>query len=298
MLKVNEVNRSNRAFTALLHPDLHSRSSKQMKKAGTISESGVSIVETLIVLVIVVIVVTFAVVSFSRGSRNLSRQNVAREFKVSLERARFDSVKRRASVCSDMSRVTVNNATSFTVTTDLNQNGTLEAAEARDQVFGIQGDVTMVGNGVTFPVTIRFDERGHAVLSDCVSTPPPNVPLLYFCNGACTPSTANSQNSNVVFVSPTGTVAMLTGGETMPTFANPSVANVNSNVQVNPMLAVWAPTTPSPTPTPTPIPPTPVPTPTPTPYYCPGGSGPWQVPSQTGCICKAPMWVRSNGQCK
>ena len=257
-----------------------------------------SLVETLIVLVIVVIVVTFAVSSFSRSGRNLDRQNIAREFKVSLERARFDSVKRRANVCADMSRVTINNATSFSVTTDLNQNGTLQTAETQDRSFANQGDVTMVGNGVTFPVTIRFDERGHAVLSDCVSTPPPNVPLLYFCNGSCTPTTANSQNSNVVFVSPTGTVAMLTGGETMPTFANPNVSNVNSSVQVNPMLAVWAPTTPTPTPTPSPTPSTPTPTPTPTPFYCPGGSGPWQIPAETGCTCVTPMWVRSNGQCK
>src|SRR5213078_1651751 len=129
------------------------------------------------------------------------------------------------------------------------------------------------------PLTIRFDERGHAVLSDCVSTPPPNVPLLYFCNGACTPATANSQNSNVIFVSPTGTVAMLAGGESMPTFGNPNVTNVNANMQVNPLLAVWAVSSPSPAPTPTPTPiptalpsplpsPSPIPSPTSTPRTC------------------------------
>lgn len=268
-----------------------------MKRSRLNSQSGVSVMEMLIVLAVVAIIVTFAVSRFGRSGDNLQRQNIAREFKVSLERARFDSVKRRANVCADMSRVTINDATSFSLTTDLNQNGTLETAEAQNRSFANQSDVTMVGNGITFPVTIRFDERGHALLTDCVSTPPPNVPLLYFCNGTCTPSTANSQNSNVVFVSPTGTVAMLTGGESMPTFANPNVSNVNSSVQVNPLLAVWAPTTPSPTPVPVTPTPTPIPTPTPTPFYCPSGA-PWAKPADTGCTCQSPMWVRSNGQCK
>ena len=269
-------------------------------KVGMNAQSGFSVIETLIVLVVAAILVTFAVSRFGRSGDNFARQNIAREFKVDLERARFDSVKRRASVCANMSRVTINNATSFSVTTDLNQNGTLETAETMDRSFANQGDVTIIGNGVTLPLTIRFDERGHALLSDCLSTPPPNVPLLYFCNGICTPTTADAQNSNVVFISPTGTVAMLSGGDSMPTFANPNVSNVNSTLQVNPLLAVWAPTTPTPTPTPTPSPaPTPVPSPTatPAPTYC-NTSPPWSSPATSGCTCQAPMWVRSNGQCK
>ncbi len=263
-------------------------------------QRGASLIELLIVLVIVSIIVAFAVSRFARAGDNLQRQNIAREFKVGLERARFDSVKRRASTCAEMSRVTINNSTSFSTTTDLNQNGTLETAETQNVNFANRSDVTIIGNGVELPLTIRFDERGHARLSDCVSTPPPDVPLLYFCNGGCTPSTANSQNSNVIFVSPTGTVAMLNGGGTMPTFDNPNVSNVNSNLQVNPLLAVWSLTTPTPTPTPTATPTaTPLPSPSPagTPHTCPPRP-PWSYPAQTGCVCNAPQWVRSNGQCK
>lgn len=264
------------------------------------AQYGASLTEVLLVLAIALVLVTIAVPQFGRAKNNLNRQNIAREFKVDLERARFDSVKRRANSCYDMSRVTINDATSFSVTTDLNQNGTLETTEKQNINFGSQGDVTIVGNGVTLPITIRFDERGHAVLTDCVSIPPPNVPLLYFCNGTCTPLTANAQNSNVIFVSPTGTVAMLNGGQSMPTFANPSVTNVNANAQVNPLLAVWEPTTPTSTPTATgtatPTS-TPTPVPTATPFFC-STSSPWQSPAATGCICRAPMWVRGNGQCK
>jgi prepilin-type N-terminal cleavage/methylation domain-containing protein len=264
-------------------------------------QRGASLLEILIVLAIVGVIVTIAVIKMSGANKNMERQNIAREFKVDLERARFDSVKRRANSCYNMSRVTINDATSFSTTTDMNQNGTLETAETQNYAFPGSG-VTIIGNGITLPVTIRFDERGHAVLTDCVSIPPPNVPLFYFCNGTCTTLTANSQNSNVIFVSPSGTVAMLTGGQTMPTFGNPSVTNVNSNTQINPLLAVWDPFSPTPTATATNTPtPTPTaaatPTYTPTPYYCHVGS-PWQNPAQDGCICQAPQWVRSNGQCK
>src|SRR5437016_6524106 len=121
-------------------------------RSGPNSQSGASLLEIMIVLAIVVVIVGFAVTRMGRAGNNLQRQNIAREFKVDLERARFDSVKRRASVCADMSRVTINDATSFSVTTDLNQNGTLEAAETQNLSFANRGDVTIVGNGVTLPV--------------------------------------------------------------------------------------------------------------------------------------------------
>jgi prepilin-type N-terminal cleavage/methylation domain-containing protein len=261
------------------------------------SQRGISLIEVLIVLVVLGILVTFAIARFGSASGNLDRQNIAREFKVFLERARFDSIKRRANVCSDMSRVTITDATTFALSIDLNQDGTLQpATETRTISLGSQSNVKIVGNGVTLPITIRFDERGHSFLySDCAASPDANVPLVYFCNGTCTSATATSQNANVIFVSPTGTVAMLPGNETMPSFSAPTVSNVTTNANVNPRLTVWSPTTPTPTPTVTPTP-TPTPVATPVPVYCP--VSPWEKPSETGCTCKLPMWVRSNGQCK
>jgi hypothetical protein len=257
--------------------------------------------ELLIVLAIVAVIVTIAIVSVGNSNKNLQRQNIAREFKVDLERARFDSIRRRANVCSDMSRVRIIDASSFSVSTDQNQNGTLDAAETMTYSFAGTG-ISVIGNGITLPVTIRFDERGHAVLTDCVSTPPPDVPLFYFCNGTCTTATANAQNSNIIFVSQSGTVAMLPGGSTMPTFTAPTETPVPANQQINPLLAVWDPFTPTPTATATNTPTpsstsTATPTPTATPYYCHQGS-PWQYPGIDGCICQAPQWVRANGQCK
>ena len=266
-----------------------------------------TLIETMIVLVVMAILVTMAVVGLGKAPRNLDRQNSAREFKVFLERARFDSVRRRANVCSEMSSVTINSSTSFSLASDQNQNGILDPSETR--TINLTGDVQIVGNSVTLPVTIRFDERGHALLTDCVTTPPANVPLFYFCNGTCTPLTVTAQNSNVIFVSPTGTVAMMPGSDTMPTFNSPAVTSVASNSQINPLLAVWTSTadsgtptpTPMATPTPTPTPPA-TPTPTPVPRYC-SSSPPYEKPATTGCYCQAPsgapmMWVRNNGFCK
>src|SRR5688572_27031668 len=211
-----------------------------MRQTNTNTESGISLIEVFIVLVVVGILVTLAVASFRSAGTNFNRQNIAREFKVSLERARFDSVKRRATVCSDMSGVTVT-ADSFSTMVDMNNDGTLGAQEVRVSSLAGRSDVSIVPNGVTLPVTIRFDQRGQAFINDCApsSIPTATIPLLYFCNGGCTPLTANAENSNVIFISPAGTVAMLSGGEGMPTFDEPSVTDVPPNTDINPLLSVW-----------------------------------------------------------
>ena len=291
-----------------------------MRQSKTNTESGISIIEVVVVILIVTILVTFAVASFRSAGSNLDRQNVAREFKISLERARFDSVKRRASVCEDMSGVTINE-TSFTLAIDMDNDGALSDTEVRHVELDGRSDVTIVPNGVTLPLTIKFDQRGQAFLNDCdpASIPTATIPLLYFCNGECTTETANAENSNVIFVSPAGTVAMLYGGEGMPEFEEPDVATVPYDENINPLLAVWNPDGASPSPSASPDPsgspvetpeetpqetpeetpvggtPTPTPTATPTPPACPSNP-PWGSPP--ACTCMFPQTERNNGQCK
>jgi Tfp pilus assembly protein FimT len=262
--------------------------------------------ELLIVLSIAAVLVTFAVGLFGRSRDNFQRQNSARQFKNLLERARFDAVKRRAGA-GQFSAVKLLSATSYTYTIDLNQNGLIDSGETVP--------VDLSGSGITiatissFPITVSFDQRGQTNTVDGSSASA--TPIFYFCNGSCTSSTANATNSNIIYVSPTGTVAMMTGGTTLPTFSNPSVTTVGSTTYVNPMLAVWDPdpnaplSTPTPTPTAsptaTPVTPTPTPTaspsvsptPTPTPASCSSGQS-----VSTGCRCVAPMWIRSNGKCR
>jgi prepilin-type N-terminal cleavage/methylation domain-containing protein len=83
---------------------------------------GFSLIEVVIVLVIVAILATFAIMALGGSAENLERQNIAKEFKVALERARFDSVKRRPATCAEQARVEILSATQFAVITDQDQN--------------------------------------------------------------------------------------------------------------------------------------------------------------------------------
>lgn len=304
-----------------------------MKKVGFQSQSGKSIIELLIVLVVGGILISMAVTSMGSAPNNLQRQNLAREFKVNLERARYDSVKRRAETTLDMARIRINDQTSYSVVTDLNQNGALNFSESggvltgtdvRQVSFAGRANVKILGAGFTFPVNIRFDRRGQITATDGSGNA--ITPIFYFCEGACTVETANVSNANIVVLSETGTVAMLNGGEPIPPYQSPTVTNVGIGNDINEWVAVSnenqvtpdpSPSgTPSATPvsspsaspsaTPSPSPtasaspsptasqtPTPTPTPTPVINYCVKG----EKPADTGCTCKLPFTVRSSGKC-
>lgn len=281
-----------------------------MKKNEFNAQSGKSLIEMLIILAVGGILVAMAVTRMTSAQANMERQNLAREFKVNLERARFDAVKRRAVSLTDMTRIMVTSPTSYKVWLDLNQNGALETSEERAISFADRSDVKIFVAGVDLTetaVTIRFDRFGNTttVINDgsIVS------PVFTFCEGVCTLETATVVNSNIISLSSTGTVAMLNGGETLPTFEDPTVTDVNTGTSINKWVVIRdddatlpIPTgtpgpfpTSSPTPTPTPTEsPTATPTPTPNVVYCTSG----QKPSVTGCTCKLPMTVRQNGKCQ
>src|SRR5215203_5571273 len=80
-----------------------------MKSTEFNAQSGKSIMELMIVMTVIAILVTFAVGQLGSSKTNLHRQNLAREFKINLERARFDSVKRRATDPSTMANVKILN---------------------------------------------------------------------------------------------------------------------------------------------------------------------------------------------
>lgn len=325
------------------HPYLRDR--QLMKKVKFNAQSGKSLIEILIVLAVGGVLVAMAVTRMTSAQSNMQRQNLAREFKVNLERARFDAVKRRAITVADMTRITITSATAYNVLIDLNQSGTLETSEVRYVSFPSLSGVQILGTNLVFPVTIQFDRFGNTTTVNANGVAV--TPVFTFCEN-CTLATATVANSNIISLSSTGTVAMLNGGETLPTFGNPTVTAVNTGSGINSWVVVrddeaepqttptptTTPTvtptatvsplptativlvtptppgstptptatitpTPTVTPTPTPIPtvtptPTATPTPTPTVVYCSSG----QKPSQTGCTCKLPMTVRTNGKCQ
>jgi Tfp pilus assembly protein FimT len=274
-----------------------------MNVTGSNSQSGKSLIEILIVVVLAGVLTTMAVSTMGGSQTDLVRQNLAREFKVNLERARFDSVKRRAVAADDMARITITANNAYSVLTDLNQNGSLSNAEERQINFSRTG-IRIVGTSLSFPVTIRFSRTGTVT---AVNSSGNAVGLtFFFCEVGCTAANANVNNASLISLSTNGTVSFLNGGQTVPTFTNPAVSNIGSNTGVNPWVTTppEAPNSPTPTPTatptatptPTPTPtPTAQPTPTPTPtiVYCTSG----QKPVLTGCTCKLPMTVRTSGKC-
>jgi prepilin-type N-terminal cleavage/methylation domain-containing protein len=195
------------------------------------NQEGVTLIELIIVIVIIGIISTIAVMSFGSSRNQLGRQNVARELKVAFERARFDSVKRRADTSAVQAKVVVT-ATSFTLKTDINQNGTLETDEDRTN-SSWNSNISIRnqnGSALTSAVTVTFNKRGERTATN--ATGATVEPVFLVCNGTC--STPTSSNSNLVLVTSTGTVNILSGGTTVPTFTAPSVSAVNSNTNIRP----------------------------------------------------------------
>ncbi len=193
------------------------------------NQKGVSLVEMLAVISIIIILSTIAVMRLGSSKAQLERQNVARELKVAFERARFDSVKRRAQTGSLANAVVGTN--SFTMKTDINGNGTIETAENRvntswNSVISIRNQN---GTALSADVTVAFNKRGETVLYGA-----PAVFLV--CNGDC--STPAVNNSNLVVVTATGTVNILPGGATIPTFAAPGVTSVNTNTGIRSIVTI------------------------------------------------------------
>jgi len=183
------------------------------------------------VIIIIAVVATLALMSRGSANSQFQRQNVARELKVAFERARFDSVKRRADSAATQAKVLVD-AGVYTLTTDINLNGTLESSDDIAKTVSGQNIVIAGSVGTTLPVTVRFNQRGEAVDSSGASI----SPVFLVCNASC--SSPTTANSNLVIVTPTGTVNLLAGNATVPTFNAPPVTNVAVGTGISNMVSV------------------------------------------------------------
>jgi prepilin-type N-terminal cleavage/methylation domain-containing protein len=208
-----------------------------MRKTKLNLQGGFSLLELIVVLTIIAIVSTIALTRFGRTDARFQRQNMARELKVYLERARYDSVKRRATQTADQAKVEIINSTTFRVTTDANINGTIDANDTRLYSFAGRSDVKIVGNALTlvFPITIRFDYRGQAEITNGNAAALTN-PVFTVCDAGCTVATANANNSTIISITPTGTVIMANGGLNLTTINAPVVTTVNTNANINCLL--------------------------------------------------------------
>jgi prepilin-type N-terminal cleavage/methylation domain-containing protein len=209
-----------------------------MKENESNFQKGFSLLELIIVIVIVAVVSVMAMTQFGRTETRLQRQNIARELKVYLERARFDSIKRRATVRDNMARVVISSATAFNVTTDMNLNGTIDTADTRFMSLNGRTDARIMLDTLTFPITIYFDHRGQAVAVDQFNNEITVIPRFTICDANCTVATATANNSTVISITPTGTVAMLNGGSSLSNVSAPNITTISGNTNISNMVYV------------------------------------------------------------
>lgn len=203
-------------------------------------QSGISIIELLIVVMIAVVLTMMAVANFDRAKSQLERQNIAREFKTYLERARFDSVKRRA-MASDPNngeaRVTITGDTSFNVALDFSQDGLLNVAnETRTINFSENNGGRFMG--IAAGTIISYDRRGHVTAVD--SNGNSITPTFTFCSENCSSInfTPNTSNATTIAVSPTGTVLLTAGGSNVTNPSNPTLSNTSSGSDINDLTKI------------------------------------------------------------
>ena len=175
------------------------------------SDKGVSLLEVLIVVTMITIVTAFAFMRFAQAQQGMRRVNSARELIAYLERARLDSIRRRAIVPADMARVTVNSASSYTVLMDTNGDGVLDAGRTIRIPPG-QGVFTGA-----FPKLIMFNWRGRTV--DNSSNPTQALPV--FLTNSYGTSTINVSGNGGATVDKTITVSPIVNSlATAPSFRN------------------------------------------------------------------------------
>lgn len=185
-------------------------------------QNGFSLIEVFVVLVMIGILSTLALMQMGQSKVDLQRQRIAREFKVYLERARFDSVKRHAEG-AEVAKVVLNGPSSFTVSLDFDGDGTLNAFETRTINFADRTDaVIRVSDTLNYPITLSFNWRGLVTAED--STNAAVTPLFTICSD-CSEA---SPDITRISISSSGTVAELRQGQDPQALPAPDGSNSNS----------------------------------------------------------------------
>lgn len=195
-----------------------------MKIQSRSPQGGYSLIEIFIVIVIIGILTTLALLQLGRSRVDLQRQRIAREFKVYLERARFDSVKRRAAG-AEVAKVVLNGPSSFTVTLDFDGDGQLLPIETRTVNFADRTDaVIQVSDTLNYPVSLSFNWRGLVEVLDSANQPV--TPLFTICSD-CSDSDPDITR---IYISSSGTVAELRAGQDPQALPTPTTSNSNTGI--------------------------------------------------------------------
>jgi type II secretory pathway pseudopilin PulG len=120
--------------------------------------AGFSLFELLIVVTIVIVVAGFALMQIVRARDVIVRENATRQLATFIEKARLDSLRRHPMNSPQMAQISLLNATSYTVTTDANYDGTLDVP----RMLRLPPGSNLQFNP-PFPRTIYFNWRGRTV---------------------------------------------------------------------------------------------------------------------------------------
>ena len=200
------------------------------------NQKGFSVFELLVVIVIIGILSALAVANFKRADVHLQRQNVSRQLKIYLDRARFDSIKRNASNFDNPSKIVIISPTLYSLTLDSNMNGVLESSETRLISISDAGGVTISGASPVFPLTVTFNNRGQVRAFNGNNLQ--ISPVFTVCEKGCTAATADQSNSDTLLVSPAGSVALVKPGEIVLNPAIPDVTTVSTGSNIDPGATV------------------------------------------------------------
>jgi type II secretory pathway pseudopilin PulG len=129
-----------------------------LTQKGSRKAAGFSVFELLIVVTMISVLAGFALMQITRARQVMTRANAARQLSAYLEKARVDSVRRRPTTNAQMAQVSLLDATSYSVTIDLNGDGTLDAP----QVIRLPADANLQFD-LPYPRTIYFNWRGRTV---------------------------------------------------------------------------------------------------------------------------------------
>jgi len=230
-------------------------SQNRMKRRPAQGEHGFSLLQLIVVLAVTVTVSTVAVMSIQGARRSLRLANSGRQLADYLEKARGDSVRRRAQPGNQASVQQLDNNT-YRVTMGFNGSSTLTSRD-----FDLESDVVFDSN----PQTITFDWRGRPITG---------VETTFLLRNGSGPLNIDVTGSGDVTISPEA-------------FQDSDIPNINLNANVSGDAVIDQPDpNASPTPTPSPSPgasPSPSPSPGASPSPSPGAS-PSPNPSPIICV--------------
>lgn len=184
------------------------------------SQGGFSLLELLIVLIIIGVLTTFALMQLGSSRVDMQRQRLAREFKIYIERARFDSVKRRPELDSEKAKIVLTGPASFSAYIDFDGDGRLLPTEIRQIDFLDRTDAQIqMSDAWSYPVTMLFNRKGHVTTTDGSGTTV--NPLFTICSDC----SASSPDITRISVSTSGTVADLRAGQNPQALPSPILGN-------------------------------------------------------------------------